>query len=613
MIEMINDRFISQLKSQVNRMPNKPGVYIMSNDQGKVIYVGKAKGLKNRVRSYFTPKPANDKVEAILKEIKTIDTTVTITEREALILENTLIKKYNPKFNVLLKDGKSYPHIEVSLNHDFPKFAFHRGKKKSKHARYFGPYPNVYAVRNTLSNLQKIFLLRNCTDSYYKNRSRPCLQFQIKRCSAPCVEKISQKDYSFNVSQAVDYLKGNDKSIIDNFINEMEKASSDQNYERAAFFRDQIANLKVIQSQQYVDGTKKVDADVISLVDQRGMHCLAVLFVRQGKILGSRSIFPSRTKYNSNQEILATSLMQFYLEHDIPREIILNQSLDGKKVIEQALIESQKRRTKIKDRVVSYRAKWLKISVANAEESLKSKLASKASISNQLTGLTQALGSKQKLSDVVCFDVSHHMGDKSVAACVRLNEEGFSKKDYRRFNIEGVTPGDDYAAISNAVERYYKRIKNESQDCPDLLIIDGGKGQINSVKKVLESLSIKNQMIIGIAKGDKRDPKNDRIFLQGFKKPIDMNGQDPAKFLVQSIRDEAHRFAITGHRAKKRKQLLQSDLESIEGIGPSKKRNLLTQFGGIQEVKRASVEDLLSVDGINKNLAKKIFNHFNPN
>ena len=613
MIEMINNRFISQLKSQVNRMPNKPGVYIMSNDQGKVIYVGKAKGLKNRVRSYFTPKPANDKVEAILKEIKTIDTTVTITEREALILENTLIKKYNPKFNVLLKDGKSYPHIEVSLNHDFPKFAFHRGKKKSKHARYFGPYPNVYAVRNTLSNLQKIFLLRNCTDSYYKNRSRPCLQFQIKRCSAPCVEKISQKDYSFNVSQAVDYLKGNDKSIIDNFINQMEKASIDQNYERAAFFRDQIANLKVIQSQQYVDGTKKVDADVISLVDQRGMHCLAVLFVRQGKILGSRSIFPSRTKYNSNQEILATSLMQFYLEHDIPREIILNQSLEGKRVIEQALIESQKRRTKIKDRVVSYRAKWLKISVANAEESLKSKLASKASISNQLMGLTQALGSKQKLSDVVCFDVSHHMGDKSVAACVRLNEEGFSKKDYRRFNIEGVTPGDDYAAISNAVQRYYKRIKNESQDCPDLLIIDGGKGQINSVKKVLESLSIKNQMIIGIAKGDKRDPKNDRIFLQGFKKPIDMNGQDPAKFLVQSIRDEAHRFAITGHRAKKRKQLLQSDLESIEGIGPSKKRNLLTQFGGIQEVKRASVEDLLSVDGINKNLAKKIFNHFNPN
>ena len=610
---MINDKFISQLKSQVNRMPNKPGIYIMSNDQGKVIYVGKAKGLKNRVRSYFTPKPANDKVEAILKEIKTIDTTVTITEREALILENTLIKKYNPKFNVLLKDGKSYPHIEVSLNHDFPKFAFHRGKKKSKHARYFGPYPNVYAVRNTLSNLQKIFLLRNCTDSYYKNRSRPCLQFQIKRCSAPCVEKISQKDYSFNVSQAVDYLKGNDKSIIDNFINEMEKASRDQNYERAAFYRDQIANLKVIQSQQYVDGTKKVDADVISLVDQRGMHCLAVLFVRQGKILGSRSIFPSRTKYNSNQEILATSLMQFYLEHDIPREIILNQILEGKRVIEQALIESQNRRTKIKDRVVSYRAKWLKISVANAEESLKSKLASKASISNQLTGLTQALGSKQKLSDLVCFDVSHHMGDKSVAACVRLNEEGFSKKDYRRFNIEGVTPGDDYAAISNAVQRYYKRIKNESQDCPDLLIIDGGKGQINSVKKVLESLSIKNQMIIGIAKGDKRDPKNDRIFLQGFKKPIDMNGQDPAKFLVQSIRDEAHRFAITGHRAKKRKQLLQSDLESIEGIGPSKKRNLLTQFGGIQEVKRASVEDLLSVDGINKNLAKKIFNHFNPN
>ena len=613
MIKMDNDQMISKLQSQAKRLPNKPGVYIMSNEQGKVIYVGKAKGLKQRVKSYFTPKPASGKVEAILKEIKTIDITITITEREALILENTLIKKHNPKFNVLLKDGKSYPHIEVSLKHDFPKFSFHRGKRKLKHARYFGPYPNVYAVRNTLNNLQKIFLLRNCTDSYYKNRSRPCLQFQIKRCSAPCVDRISHEDYSFNVNQAVDYLKGNDKSIIDKFIHEMDKASKDQNYERAAFFRDQVANLKVIQSQQYVDGTKKVDADVISLIGERGMYCLAVLFVRQGKILGSRTIFPSKTKYDSHQEILASSLMQFYLEHDVPREIILNQSLSEKKIIEQALMESQKRQIKIKDRVVSYRAKWLKISVANAEESLKSKLASKASISNQLTDLTLALGSKQKLKDLVCFDVSHHMGDESVAACVWLNEDGFNKKDYRRFNIKGLTPGDDYAAISNAIERYYKRINDEGKNLPDLLIVDGGKGQINSVKKVLQSLSIKGQMIIGIAKGDKRDPKNDRIFLEGFKNPVDMNGKDSAKFLVQSVRDEAHRFAITGHRAKKRKQLLQSDLESIDGIGPSKKRNLLTQFGGFQEVKRASVEDLVTVDGINKNLAKKIFNHFHPN
>ena len=610
---MSSEEVISRLKSQANRLPNKPGVYIMSNDKDKVIYVGKAKGLKNRVRSYFTPKPANEKVEAILKEIVSIDTTITITEREALILENTLIKKHNPKFNVLLKDGKSYPYIEVSLNHDYPKFGFHRGKKKSKQSRYFGPYPNVYAVRNTLSNLQKIFLLRNCTDSYYKNRSRPCLQFQIKRCSAPCVGETSLEDYSFNVNQALDYLKGDDKSIIDNFINEMEKASIEQNYERAAFFRDQISNLKVIQSQQYVDGTKKVDADVISLVDQEGMYCLAVLFVRQGKILGSRSIFPSKTRYDSNEDILASSLMQFYLEHDIPSEIIINQSISEKRIIQQALMEAQNRQTKIKDRVVSYRAKWLKISVANAEESLKSKLSSKSSISNQLRDLREALGSKQKLKNLVCFDVSHNMGDKSVAACVRFNEDGFSKKDYRRFNIEGVQPGDDYAAISNAIERYYKRINHEKRDFPDLLIVDGGKGQINTVKKVLKSLAIEDQMIIGIAKGDRRDPKNDRIFIQGHKDPIDMTGRDSAKFLVQSIRDEAHRFAITGHRAKKRKQLLQSDLESIEGIGPSKKKNLLTQFGGIQEVKRASVDDLISVDGINKNLAEKIFNHFNPN
>ena len=610
---MRSDQRITQLKSQVNRLPNKPGVYIMSNKEGKVIYVGKAKGLKNRVKSYFTPKPSNDKVEAIIKEINQIETTITITEREALILENTLIKKYNPKFNILLKDGKSYPYIEVNSEHDFPRFIFHRGKRKSKNARYYGPYPNVYAVRNTLSNLQKIFLLRNCSDSFYKNRSRPCLQYQIKRCSAPCVGKINREDYSFNVKQAMDYLKGNDRTIIDNFIIEMEKASSDQDYERAGFFRDQISNLKVIQSQQYVDGTKKIDADVISLIDDRGMYCLAILFIRQGKILGSRSIYPSKTKYDSNEDIMASSLMQFYLEHDVPKEIILNLELSEKKLIQQALIESQNRSTLIKDSVISYRSKWLKISIANAEESLKSKLASKASISNQLKELKKALGINKDLKYIDCFDVSHHMGDKSVAACVRLNEDGFSKKDYRRFNIEGLTPGDDYAAISHAIERYFKRLLDESRNLPDLLIVDGGKGQISSVKKVLNSLSLKNQNIIGVAKGDKRDPKNDRIFLEDAKEPMDMEGFNSAKFLVQSIRDEAHRFAITGHRAKKRKQMLLSDLESIDGIGPRKKRSLLTQFGGIQEVKRASKEDLLTIDGINHSLAEKIFNHFNSN
>jgi excinuclease ABC subunit C len=608
-----SDQRITQLKSQVNRLPNKPGVYIMSNQEGKVIYVGKAKGLKNRVKSYFTPKPSNDKVEAIIKEINQIETTITITEREALILENTLIKKYNPKFNILLKDGKSYPYIEVNSEHDFPRFIFHRGKRKSKNARYYGPYPNVYAVRNTLSNLQKIFLLRNCSDSFYKNRSRPCLQYQIKRCSAPCVGKINREDYSFNVKQAMDYLKGNDRTIIDNFIIEMEKASSDQDYERAGFFRDQISNLKVIQSQQYVDGTKKIDADVISLIDDRGMYCLAILFIRQGKILGSRSIYPSKTKYDSNEDIMASSLMQFYLEHDVPKEIILNLELSEKKLIQQALIESQNRSTLIKDSVISYRSKWLKISIANAEESLKSKLASKASISNQLKELNKALGINKDLKYIDCFDVSHHMGDKSVAACVRLNEDGFSKKDYRRFNIEGLTPGDDYAALSHAIERYFKRLLDESRNFPDLLIVDGGKGQISSVKKVLNSLSLKNQNIIGVAKGDKRDPKNDRIFLEDAKEPMDMAGFNSAKFLVQSIRDEAHRFAITGHRAKKRKQMLISDLESIDGIGPRKKRSLLTQFGGIQEVKRASKEDLITIDGINHSLAEKIFNHFNSN
>jgi len=604
---------LKNLKNYANRLSNKPGVYCMMNSKEVVIYVGKAKNLKNRVSSYFTSVNSKDKKEAILKDTSSISVTLTRTEREALILENTLIKTHRPRFNVLLKDGKSYPYIEVNSNHQFPKFSFHRGKKNLKESQYFGPYPNVNAVRNTLSQLQKIFLLRNCEESFFKNRSRPCLQFQIKRCSAPCVDMISEEEYQFNVDQALDYLKGNDQSIIEKFIEKMDDASSEQDYEKAAFFRDQISSLKVIQSHQFVDGINPVDADVIALSESSGVFCISVLFIRKGQILGNRSFFPERTKMAHPEEVLESFLMQYYSEHQSPREILINIKLTNIKLLTETISSQSTNKVNIKHRVKSYRRKWIEIATSNSSESLKSKLASKASIQSQLFQLTEMINYETQIRHIECFDVSHMMGDKCVASCVSFNREGFDKKGYRRFNISGIKKGDDYAAMSQTLIRHYSRSIKESKPLPDIVLVDGGKGQVNIADDVLKGLGIIGVPIIGIAKGPRRQLNEDRIFMNNKSNPLTVAKNSTAKFLIQSIRDEAHRFAITGHRNKKRKRLLASDIESIKGIGPNKKRDLLSQFGGIQEIKRASVEDLLTVRGINDNLAKKIYKHFNAN
>jgi excinuclease ABC subunit C len=424
---------------------------------------------------------------------------------------------------------------------------------------------------------------------------------------------VTKEEYQFNVDQALDYLKGNDQSIIEKFIGKMDQSSAQQDYEKAGFYRDQISSLKVIQSHQFVDGANRIDADAIALTESSGMFCISVLFLRKGQILGSRSFYPQKTNMADAQEVIESFLMQYYTMYQPPKEILLNIKLENLRLLQEALSDELKTKVIIKHSVKSYRKKWLEISASNAIESLKSKLASKASIAAQLYELTEIISHDKLVQNIECFDVSHFMGDKCVASCVAFNREGFNKQGYRRFNISGINKGDDYAAMSQALSRHYSRSLKESRLLPDIILVDGGKGQINIAISVFKDLGIIGIPILGIAKGPNRQLKEDRIFINKNKSPLSMANNSPAKFLIQSIRDEAHRFAITGHRNKKRKKLLTSDIQSIEGIGPNKKKDLLKQFGGIQEIKRASVEDLMTVRGINNNLANKIYNHFNAN
>ena len=607
---LVSERF-SILKKYSRQLSSKPGVYCMVNDKETIVYVGKAKNLRKRVGSYFSSTKNNQKSQAILSATHEINVTITRTEREALILENSLIKEHKPRFNILLKDSKSYPFIEVSLSDEFPRFSFHRGKQDSKGAVYFGPYPNVNALRDTLSQLQKIFRLRNCEKSFFNHRSRVCLQHQIKRCSGPCVGMIDKKDYTFDVNQGLEYLKGNNRFVIDEFLKKMDQASNNKEYEKAAFYRDQVSSLKVIQAHQFADGKIPIDLDAVALSYDLDMFCISVLFVRGGRIMGSKNFFPTKTKLAGEEEVLESFLMQYYLEHDVPNEVIINHKIDHLETIQEVLSEKTNHSVQIKLRVRMDRKQWIKIAATNSQEALTTKLAIRSTIRSQLLSLSELLELEDEIIKIECFDISHTTGDKCVAACIAFNGEGFEKKSYRRFNISGITPSDDYAAIKQAVSRHYKKALKANDFLPDIVMIDGGKGQLNVAREALMELGINEIPLIAIAKGIRRKSGEEKIFLNEQQIPLFLEKHSPARHLLQKIRDEAHRFAITGHRAKKRKTLLTSDLESIEGIGPVKKKNLIRQFGGIQEVKRASVEDLMTINGINKSLAKRIYNFFN--
>jgi len=611
MIQQQPDSFDS--KAFLKTLTSRPGVYRMLDAEGEIIYVGKAKNLKRRVSSYFSRHDTSPKTRAMVAQIRDIEVTITNTENEALLLENNLIKAHRPRYNILLRDDKSYPYIYLS-DDEFPRLSLHRGRRNKK-GRYFGPYPSASAVRESLNLLQKLFPVRQCEDSFYRNRHRPCLQYQIKRCSGPCVELIDKESYQEDVRHAIMFLEGKDNAIIDELVHKMEAASEALEFERAAHYRDQIANLRRVQEKQYVMG-EGGDLDVIAAAQKDGAGCVQVFFIRNGRNLGNKTYFPQHTTQADTADILAAFIPQYYIsgggERQIPSEILISERLPEQALLEQVLSAQAGRKVSISDRLRGDRARWLQLARTNAEQALSSHLATRQNIMRRFEALQEALELEDMPQRIECFDISHTMGEATVASCVVFDTNGAVKSDYRRFNIEGITPGDDYAAMEQALTRRFKRLKEGEGKYPDILLIDGGKGQLRQAEKVLEELQVIGVILIGVAKGPTRKPGMEQLILSGHSAPIILPPDSPALHLIQQVRDEAHRFAITGHRQRRAKARRTSSLEDIPGLGPKRRQQLLRQFGGLQEVARAGVEDLMVVKGISRKLAQSIYDAFHP-
>ncbi|VAW81051.1 Excinuclease ABC subunit C [hydrothermal vent metagenome] len=607
---MMTAKFKHDIKLFLQKLPQLPGVYRMLDEEEQVLYVGKARNLNQRVKNYFRQEGQGTKQQALMSHTVDIELAITHTEGEALILENNLIKTHKPRYNILLRDDKSYPYIFASTEHDFPRLSFYRGAKKMK-GQYFGPYPSAGAVRQTLKLIQKLFPVRQCEDSFFKNRSRPCLQYQIKRCTAPCTELISKEGYAQHVKHAILFLQGRTDDVINDMAAKMEQASDTQDYETAATMRDHIQNLRKLTEQQYVDN-EGGDLDIVAVQVLGGQACVQVFFIRGGRNLGNKIFFPKIHKLDDTQSVIQEFISQYYSEKFIPPEIISSHMPADTELLQNALSEQSAHKVVIKHNVRAIRAQWLKLAIHNAEHSLKTHLTSKAGMHKRLLELTEVLGLAECPERMECFDISHTMGEATVASCVVFGTEGPLKSDYRRFNITGITGGDDYAAMQQAIERRYTRLVKGEGRIPDLLVIDGGKGQISKVMEALNEIQVDGVQVIGVAKGPDRRPGQERIFLSNQRTPIILPEESAALHLIQQIRDEAHRFAITGHRHRRAKKRTTSILEEIPGMGPKRRQLLLTRFGGLQQVKRAGVDDLASVDGISKELAQKIYNTFHP-
>ncbi len=583
----------------------RPGVYRMLAANGDVLYVGKARNLKNRLTSYFVGKAQAAKTMAMVSQIENIEVTVTASETEALLLEYNLIKRHRPRFNVTLRDDKSFPYLYISTHHEYPRISFYRGSRKLP-GRFFGPYPNARATRETLLLLQKLFLLRPCSDGFFSNRSRPCLQHQIKRCSGPCVRLISPEDYRQDVNDAIKVLEGRGAELIDELASRMEEASQQLEFERAARLRDQINGIKAIHSTQSVTRNASEDIDAVALVSHGSDHCVSIVFVRGGRNLGSTNFFP-RPGIAEAGELLSGFLAQYYLGRDAPSEILIDQPIEDADLLEATLSQKMERTVRIRSGVRGVRSRWLGMARENAELGLKMRRATEATSSEQLQAVAETFGLPQPPQRIECFDVSHTMGERTVASCVVFGPEGAIKSDYRRFNIEGLAPGDDYGALRQALSRRYARIKKGEAPMPDLLLIDGGPGQLAEAVKVLQELEIEGLRVAGVAKGADRRPGQERLFVPEQHAPIVLPPDSPALLLIQRVRDEAHRFAITGHRQRRAKARTQSILETVPGLGPRRRRELLKQFGGLQGVARAGIDDLAKVHGISRKLAQAIY------
>lgn len=617
---MTNTATAFDARAFLKSVTHKPGVYRMLDASGGVLYVGKARNLKQRLTSYFRSQavtPHTAKTQAMVAHIQGIEVTVTHTETEALILESTLIKALKPRYNILLRDDKSYPYIFLSDKQDYPRLALHRGARRTA-GRYFGPYPGALAARESLHLLQKLFQVRQCEDSFYRNRSRPCLQHQIKRCTGPCVGLISKEDYAEDVRHTTMFLEGKNHEVISELATRMEAAATQREFEQAAHYRDQIAHLKQVQEHQYVSG-EKGDLDVIAALVRNGVGCVEVFFIRAGRALGNKAFFPRLPAGATAAELLAAFLPQYYLAGEastgdapqtIPGGIITLPAVEDADLLQQALSARSGRRVTLSSRVRGERARWLQLALTNAEQALAQQLASKGHLNARFEALRTALQLKQTPQRIECFDISHTQGEATVASCVVFDGQGPLKSAYRRFNIEGITPGDDYAAMQQALLRRYTRLAQGEGTPPDILFIDGGKGQLAEAVNVLKELQITDVTVVGVAKGEGRKPGLESLLLPNRRTPLRLAPDAPALHLIQQLRDEAHRFAITGHRQQRGKARTTSALEGIPGIGPRRRRVLLSQFGGLQGLARAGVDDLSHVPGISKQLAQKIYDVF---
>jgi excinuclease ABC subunit C len=572
----------------------RPGVYRMFDDATRLLYVGKAKNLKKRLASYFRKTGLAPKTAALVGKIHQIETTITANETEALLLEQTLIKEWRPPYNILLRDDKSYPYVFLS-DGEFPRLSIHRGAKKAK-GRYFGPYPSAGAIRESLSLLQKTFFVRQCEDSFFKNRTRPCLQHQIKRCKAPCVRLVEVPEYAEDVRHSVMFLEGRSNQLTNELSASMEQAAMDLQFEEAAQLRDQIGLLRRVQDQQSMEGGSG-DVDVIAAFVNPGGACVHLISVRSGRVLGSKNFFPQVGIEEEVAEVMSAFLSQYYLgssERDLPAELDALDTLRG-------------RQLSISHRVRGTRARWQQLAVTNAEQALGARLANRQHVAARFEALADVLHLDEPPQRLECYDISHSSGEATVASCVVFGPEGPIKSDYRRYNIEGVTAGDDYAAMKQALTRRFSKIKDGEGKLPDVLLVDGGKGQLNMAREVLNELAVPELILLGVAKGTTRKAGFETLYLNDVAHEFTLKGDSPALHLIQQIRDEAHRFAITGHRARRGKTRRTSTLEGVAGVGPKRRRELLKHFGGLQEIARASVEEIAKAPGISKKLAESIY------
>ena len=596
------------LKSFLKNLTTGPGVYRMLGEDDKILYVGKARNLQRRVGSYFLRTQQTPKTDRLLSFVERVEVTLTHTETEALILENNLIKKHKPPYNIMLRDDKGYPFIFISTAQEHPRIAFHRGPQRAK-GRYFGPYPSAGAAREAMNHIQRLFSIRTCEDSFYKNRSRPCLQYQIKRCSGPCVKAPESEGYAADITNALLFLEGKNNSITEALTANMAAAAENLEYEKAAQFRDQIAALRSVEETQHVDSDGG-DADVIVCEQSGGLWCVGVWFVRAGRQLGHKSLFPAADSDTSEAELLGEFLTRYYVDKPIPQEIIVNQAVSDQALIEDLLSEQAGKRVQIRSSVRGKRARWLNMAALSVTQALTHRLTSDATVRKRFVDLQLRLDAEVLPERIECFDISHSMGEATVASCVVFDLNGAKKSDYRWFNISGITPGDDYAAMKQAIERRYSRVKQEEGRLPDVLLIDGGKGQLSMAIDVLNELGIVDMTTIGVAKGTTRKPGLEQLFLSPDEPPLILPNSSPALHLIQQVRDEAHRFAITGHRGRRDKKRTTSTLEDVPGLGPKRRQKLLTHFGGIQQLRRSGVDELTKVQGISRDLAQKIVDHF---